>query len=197
MSNEDLLAMYEKFSGGGRILLWCENTDPESEQPPPSKRKKKENKESTRKKDKEDELEGVYWELKKRHGEKWPDPHMRLWARYKVNGYHNDLDTPPAAPPFTGFLPKRAKQESLSEALTSAATAFAQVFTGSAACRSETSTPPLPPVSVGMSPLKAADLRMKHLEQLRYLQQLMEDGIISEGEFVEQKGIVLENLRKT
>ena len=46
MSNEDLLVMYEKFSGGDRILLWCENIDPEREQPPPSKRKKKENKES-------------------------------------------------------------------------------------------------------------------------------------------------------
>ena len=50
--------------------------------------------------------------------------------------------------------------------------------------------------SVGMSPLKAAGLSMKHLEQLRYLQQLMEDGVISEEEFIEQKKIVLETLRK-
>ena len=91
-----------------------------------------------------------------------------------MNGYHTN---PPAAPPFTGFIPKRAKQESLSEALTSAATAFAQAFSGSPACQKE-SVPPTPS-SVGMSPLKAADLRMKHLEQLRYLQELMEDGIIS------------------
>ena len=33
-----------------------------------------------------------------------------------------------------------------------------------------------------MSLCKAADLRMKHLEQLRYLQQLMEDNLISESE---------------
>ncbi len=47
-----------------------------------------------------------------------------------------------------------------------------------------------------MSPLKAADLRMKHLEQLRFLQQLMEDGIITRDEFAEQKETVLKTLRK-
>jgi hypothetical protein len=81
--------------------------------------------------------------------------------------------------------------------LTSAATAFAQAFSGAPA--SQKNVPPSPsPTStaVGMSPLKAADLRMKHLEQLRYLQQLMEDGIISKDEFVEQKEIVLKTLRK-
>ena len=131
----------------------------------------------------------MYWELKKRHDDKWPEPHLRLWARYKVNGYHTDLDNPPVAPPFTGFVPKRAKEESLSAALTSAATALAQAFSGSPSCQKET----VPSSPIGVSPLKAADLRMKHLEQLRYLQQLMEDGIISKDE---QKEIVLKTLRK-
>ena len=111
--------------------------------------------------------------------------------QYKVNGYHTDLDNPPAAPPFTGFVPKRAKQESLSEALTSAANGFSQAFGGSPASRKES----VPPTST-MSPLKAADLRMKHLEQLRFLQQLMEDGIITRDEFAEQKETVLKTLRK-
>ena len=192
VSDEDLKAMYRKFSKGGRVNLWCENIESERERSPPAKKKKKkqEDKETARRKDKEEELDGVYLELKKRHGDKWPDPHLRLWARYKVNGYHTDLDNPPAAPPFTGFVPKRAKQESLSEALTSAANAFAQAFGGSPACRKES----VPPTST-MSPLKAADLRMKHLEQLRFLQQLMEDGIITRDEFAEQKETVLKTLR--
>ena len=50
--------------------------------------------------------------------------------------------------------------------------------------------------AVGLSPCKVADLRMKHLEQLRYLQQLMEDRIISESEFLEQKNIITGTLRK-
>ena len=165
---------------------------------PQRRRKKKEDKETARRQDKEDELDGVYIELKKRHGDKWPDPHLRLWAWYKVNGYHTDLDNPRAAPPFNGFVPKRAKHESLSEALASAATAFAQAFSGSPANLSQKESVPSTPSgsSVGMSPLKAADVRMKHLEHLRYLQQLMEDGIISKDEFVEQKGIVLGTLHK-
>ena len=126
VSDEDVKAMYRKFSKGGRITLWCENIDSERERSPPSKKKKKkkEDKETACRKGKEEELDEVYWELKQRHYDKWPDPHLRLWARYKVNGYHTDLDNPPVAPPFTGFVPKRAKKESLSEALTSAATAL-------------------------------------------------------------------------
>jgi len=48
---------------------------------------------------------------------------------------------------------------------------------------------------VGISPGKTADIRMKNLQQLRFLQQLMEDRIISEKEFLEQKNIILETLR--
>ena len=36
---------------------------------------------------------------------------------------------------------------------------------------------------------------MKHLEQLKYLQQLMEDRVLSESEFVEQKEVILDALR--
>ena len=38
------------------------------------------------------------------------------------------------------------------------------------------------------------DIRMKNLEQLRVLQSLMEDGILNEKEFTEQKRIVLQSL---
>ena len=39
-----------------------------------------------------------------------------------------------------------------------------------------------------VSPGKAVELRMKNFEQLRYLQQLFEDGILSDTEYTEQKG---------
>ena len=48
----------------------------------------------------------------------------------------------------------------------------------------------------GISPAKVADVRMKNLEQLKFLQQLYEDGILSHAEFIEQKGIILDSLRK-
>ena len=43
----------------------------------------------------------------------------------------------------------------------------------------------------GVSPGKAVDLRMKNYEQIRYLQQLYEDGILDQKEFIEQKRIFL------
>lgn len=48
--------------------------------------------------------------------------------------------------------------------------------------------------TIGLSPCKAADLRMKRLQQLRYIQQLMEDGIISESEFTGQKQIIIRKI---
>jgi hypothetical protein len=47
-----------------------------------------------------------------------------------------------------------------------------------------------------VSPAKAVDLRMKNYQQLRFLQQLFEDGILDEKEYTEQKGNILEFLRK-
>lgn len=50
--------------------------------------------------------------------------------------------------------------------------------------------------SVGISPKKSVELRMKNYEQLRYLQQLFEDGILSDWEYAEQKQNILDSLRK-
>jgi len=65
---------------------------------------------------------------------------------------------------------------------------------------SKTNSPPVTPVQLstaaGVSPAKSVELRMKNFEQLRYLQQLFDDGILSEGEFTEQKQSILSALRK-
>ena len=108
------------------------------------------------------------------------------------NGLHEDLDNPPRVPMITGATPKRPKQDPLTEALTSVATVFAKMITTPSSAQPAGATSS----TVGLSPCKAADLRMKHLEQLRCLQQLMEDNIISESEFKEQKEIIIATLRK-
>ena len=89
---------------------------------------------------------------------------------------------------ITGLVPKRQKKETLSDALAGTATAFVKAF-------HSTPTTPVsntPASSVGISPGKTADIRMKNLQQLHFLQQLMEDRIISEQEFLEQMNIILE-----
>lgn len=48
----------------------------------------------------------------------------------------------------------------------------------------------------GISPGKITDLRMKKLQELRELQGLLEQNILTQQEFVEQKTLVLDSLRK-
>ena len=57
-----------------------------------------------------------------------------------------------------------------------------------------TASTPLQHVAVTCSPNKVADIRMKNIEQLRSLQRLREDGILTEEEFLTQKQIVLRSL---
>ena len=47
-----------------------------------------------------------------------------------------------------------------------------------------------------VSPTRAVNLRMKSYEQLRYLKQLFDDGIIGDKEYKEQKEHVMTTLRK-
>jgi len=52
------------------------------------------------------------------------------------------------------------------------------------------------PVTSGVSPSKVIELRMKNFEQLRYLHQLYDDGILDTKEFTEQKQNILTSLQK-
>ena len=52
------------------------------------------------------------------------------------------------------------------------------------------------PLSSAISPSKTVELRLKHFEQLRYLQSLLEDGVLTNEEFAEQKKNILSSLRK-
>ena len=69
--------------------------------------------------------------------------------------------------------------------VTGAAVAFAHVFKGSTSHVQNPSETPV--AAVGLSPGKAVELRMKNFEQLHYLQQLYEDGILTIKEVEEQK----------
>ena len=50
--------------------------------------------------------------------------------------------------------------------------------------------------AVGISPGKVTELRMKKLRELRELQALLEQNILTQQEFMEQKQLVLDSLRK-
>ena len=185
MSNEDLNNLYTKHRKGGEIILWCDGK---------GENKRKRN-ESTRQ-EREDDAEAVFLDLKAKHGDKFDNPKLRLWSKMIASNLHDNYDTPPDIPAFSGCIPKKAKKDStISEALTNAAVAFANVCSGhkdvSQGQHSNASS-----LSNAVSPSKSVELRMKNFEQLRYLQHLYDDGILNLSEYSEQKESILTSLRK-
>ena len=190
VSSDDLETMYQKYPKGGNIMFWCDAKSAESESTHTQKRKRDAKDGPGRRQEREEEVESTYKELVEKHSGKFDTPRLRLWARMMCSGLHDDFDNPPNVPAFSGNTPKRPRRESLSEAISGAAVAIAETIKGSSPC------PPPPQLPTGISPGKAVDLRMKNFEQLRFLQKLYEDGILSEHEFLEQKGNILSSLRK-
>ena len=196
---EDLQKMYDSIKRG-HITLWCDQRVTESDT---TGRKRKRESESTLREEKEEEVDRVYTELVNKHGKsEYSIPLLRLWARAIATDHHDDYDDPPDWPQFKSqatSAPKKKRQDSLSDALTGAAKVFAEAFSGNKhGAPSSSSVPQLSQSqasSTCISPTKTVDLRMKNYEQLRYLQQLYEDGILCEKEYTEQKTNILGFLR--
>ena len=190
VSCDDLDAMYAKYPRG-QITLWCDSRIERSrEESVSAKRKRDET--NTRRQEKEDEVDEVYLNLKSKHADKYSTPKMRLWARMITSNLHDDLDNPPNIPAFCGATtPRRSYQpESFSNAISGAAVAIVKALAPTA------NTPKQVPTVTGVSPSKSVELRMKNFKQLRYLQQLFDDGVLTEEEYAEQKQSILSALRK-
>ena len=187
VSSEDLLTMYRAYKNGGTITLWCDGS---TQEVCPSgqglKRKRDGGETGTKRQDKEEEVDGVYKQLSKKHTE-MENTKLRLWARMICGGLHDDYDEPPDIPAFNPK--KKQKKDDLSDALSGAATAICKALTSPSAGESSVS-------QSGISPSKTVNLRMKSYEQLRYLKKLHEDGIIEEEEYCEQKDNIMITLRK-
>ena len=175
MSNEDLKNLYTKHHKGGEIILWCDGKGE-------NKRKRYE----SARQEKEDYAEAVFLGQKAKHGDKFDDPKLRLWSKMIALNLHDNYDTPPDISAFSGCIPKKAKKDStISEALTNAAVAFANVCSGHDVSQGQHSNGSS--LSNAVSPCKSIELRMKNFEQLRYLQHLYDDGILNLSEYSEQK----------
>ena len=83
----------------------------------------------------------------------------------------------------------------MTEAIAGAAAAIARAVKPSEKPVSpKPAIPPKPDCSSKFSPGKTAYARMKNLEQLRYLQHLFQDGILTKSEYIEQKKNILKAL---
>ena len=197
----DLEAVYVCYKGKSQVSLWCDGKEVEGcaesdeEGTPIKKQKRKQKKEShglSRRSEKEEELEEVFQKLKDIHAENedYTGPKLRLWARMLVANTHDDFYNPPKVPMITGVVKRQPCIESLTDAFRSAASAIADVL----APRADRSVASTLPQHVTCSPNKVVDIRMKNIEQLRSLQSLREDRILTEDEFHAQKQIVLRSL---
>lgn len=144
---------------------------------------------SSSRQEKEEEVESTFKQLHEKHGNKYDTPRLRLWSRMISNGLHDDFDNPPSIPAFLGSTPKRPRRDSLSDAISVAAVTFADAM-------KQGREKPTTVVGGGVSPGRSVELRMKNYEQLHYLQQLYDDGILTEDEYLEQKTHIISSLRK-
>lgn len=162
------------------VILWCDSQiDSTQSEGQPGKRRKEDT--SSRRQEKEDEVEEVFEELMECHHDTYSIPQLRLWARMIVSHLHSDRVSPPNIPAFGNTRNissgRRSQQSAFSDAITGA---FAE------ALRKDTSQPVTPTHAstaaagtYNLSPAKIVDLRMKNFEQLQYLQQLYDNGILS------------------
>ena len=185
---------------GNEISLWCDVS--------PSKKKKQSQSESSSKKD-DDDTEAITEQLFTKHGDKYDKPTYRLWAQMLHCGSHKNYDKPPKLPEeiIAGPSPKRHKPD-FSESFRDAAVAVVRALSpppsavntvtssnGTAASTTSSATTSAT-ISVGISPGRKVDLRGKNYQQLRQIQTLYEDSILSIEEFTEQKEMILEAIRK-
>ena len=196
-NNEDLNLMYSKHKFGGEIILWCDGRCREDSR---SSRKRDIDTSLLKRQEREDQIDGTFKDLKSKHNDNYSVPQLQLWSRMICTNLHDNMDKPPNIPAFGGST-KKPRKESVTDAITGAAATVIKALrtpdvngssNSKANVESESHRTPI----TGISPGKAVELRMKNLEQLRYLQNLFEDGILDEKEYAEQKNSILTSLRK-
>ena len=211
-TQEDIERMYSTLNS--RIVLWCDSRSqtPNSEVSPTTldARKRKSSATSSaeattsKRKLRDEEVSSTVDQLKELHGTKYTIPQMRLWSRLVAAGHHSSLDTPPNIPAINGVTPKRKKQESLAEAVAGIVSSMRNPdpsVNQTATCANVVITSPSPlsnktcPI-MGHSPSKISDLRMRYIKELRELQELLERNVLTQEEFLEQKSIILDAMRK-
>ena len=106
-------------------------------------------------------------------------------------GQHDSLDEPPRIPLFTGTCgTKGSRRDSLTDALTSAATAVVGILSHKDHAESSSDA------SGKVSPAKRARVSGQYLGHLEKLKNIHESGVLSCEEFEEQKAFALKNIRQ-
>lgn len=190
IGTDDLASMYKQCDAGNAITLFCEAcAEPASLGTGTRKHRSSYS-------DHEDDVKRIALDLSDQHGKTYTEQQFRLWARMIVNGQHSDHEEPPNVPLLTGGTKKTPKKDSFTEAITGAATAFANVLTSSSKVNDGPTTPTHNvPQHTSVSPRSKAQLSSVYIAQLKDLQGLLESGVLTDDEFKEQKEIALQSIR--
>ncbi len=183
----DLASMYTQFDKGDPITLYCEIKAIISV---PKRKRKTITDSDSDVEDHESEVKKAADKLKEKHQENYDKRQLTLWGRMIVNKQWKSYDDPPDVPLITGGLRKFPRKETISEAITGAALAFAKAISPQTNQQSSKT-----PIQSGVSPMSKARVSSEYITQLKLLQQLRDCGVLSDDEFMEQKSIALDNIR--
>lgn len=199
---EDLEEAWSLVSTG-RGTLWCDGVNfakkkLSSDEEDSGQNARKKPRTSSANESKQQRVEDIKEQLQAKHGSEYSPMQYRLWAEMVAVGTHTSCDLPPQVPMFTGG---RAKNKSPTSDLTTAFTSMAEAVAGAlkpkeSLSTSTASTIQVPASGTYSSPGRVADIRSKYIQQLRELHSLLEVGVLTETEFVEQKQPILDQLRK-
>ncbi len=196
VDQRDLDTMYSRCHTGAKMTLWCERrvsgmpenstSDRENELPAPKKTKREQT---------EADTDEAFQQLREKHP-KMEGPKLRLWAKLIQSGRHESYDTPPQIPLITGApAPAKPKKDSFAEALTGAVTTIAQALQPPKVLGSPVAQTCSGEQRNKVSPLKKTTIRCSCLEDLKKLKELLEDGVLTETEFTEEKQQILTTLK--
>jgi len=116
-----------------------------------------------------------------------------------INKQHSDRDHPPNIPMI--MEPEKKNKMDVRECLADCAVAIVKALCALAPSMSSTHTadtqhqPSAQVLPGGMSPGKKVNLRSQYLSQLKTLQNLRDDGVLTLDEFQSEKVIILESLK--
>ena len=176
VTSDDIKAMYRNPTK--EITLWCDARVEDGGRSESALGKRKRD-------DRESEVEEIYLELKEKHEEKYENGKLRLWARMIASSIHSSKEEPPDIPAFCGTAKRKFTSSGLTQAVTGAALAFSQSLGVKFPAPNEPD----------MKPRQVAEVRMKNLEQLKYIQDLLNEGVLTDEEFQEQKTNILSAIR--
>lgn len=208
LTEADLQVMYSACSK--EILLWCDGKSQDSSR---RKRKKTVNqdededeveltttgKRATSAKSagaEEEEMEENIHELQSIHADNYDYGQYRLWARMIKNKQWKDFHNPPNLPMITGKVSRKCKTDVVDTLATTAVAIIKALRDPSSAAASESCVATKEAHTPhGISPAKKVELRSKYLKQLREIQNLRDEGVLTLDEFQVEKDTILQALK--